>query len=154
MDIAAFVLGISIFSREAAPGSAARSVTGEAGVGDDAAEGSWVGLPEAIESLRVDLARAWWDGQRQRVRFRVEPVELTVQVGLTRTTKGTAGAKWYVLTIGGEKTRQTVTTQTLKLRLTPVLFDEESNELSDVELLISDRDAEDGAADIPAHEPG
>ena len=52
---------------------------------DDAAEGSWVGLPEAIESLRADLAQAWLDGQGRRVRFRVEPVELTVQVALTRT---------------------------------------------------------------------
>jgi len=122
-------------------------------VGDDAVGGGWVGLPEAIESLRADLAQAWWDGQQRRVRFRVEPVELTVQVGLTRIAKGTAGVKWYVMTLGGEKTNETVTTQTLKLRLTPVLFDEEGNELSDVELLISDRDDKDCAADIPAHEP-
>ena len=122
-------------------------------MGDDAVGGGWVGLPEAIESLRADLAQAWWDGQQRRVRFRVEPVELTVQVGLTRIAKGTAGVKWYVMTLGGEKTNETVTTQTLKLRLTPVLFDEEGNELSDVELLISDRDDKDCAADIPAHEP-
>jgi hypothetical protein len=122
-------------------------------VRDDASEVSWVGLPEAIESLRADLAQAWWDGQRRRVRFRVEPVELTVQVGLTRTAKGTAGVKWYVLTISGEKTRETVTTQTLRLRLTPVFFDEEGNELSDAELLISDRDDKDCAAGFPAHEP-
>lgn len=122
-------------------------------MGDDAVGGGWVGLPEAIESLRADLAQAWWDGQQRRVRFRVEPVELTVQVGLTRIAKGTAGVKWYVMTLGGEKTNETVTTQTLKLRLTPVLFDEEGNELSDVELLISDRDDKDCAADIPAREP-
>lgn len=122
-------------------------------MGDDAFEGNWVGLPEAIESLRADLTQTWWDGQRRRVRFRVEPVELTVQVGLTRTTKGTAGVKWYVLAINGEKAKETVTTQTLKLRLMPVLFDGEGNELAGVELLISDRDDEDGAADTPAHEP-
>ena len=120
---------------------------------DDAADGTWVGLPEAIESLRADLAQAWWDGQRQPLRFRVEPVELTVQVGLTRTIKGTGGVKWYVLTIGGEKKRETVTTQTLKLRLTPVIFDKDGNDPSGVELLVSDLDDEDCAADNPAHEP-
>jgi hypothetical protein len=121
-------------------------------VEDDALEGGWVGLPEAIESLRADLARAWWDGQRRRIRFRVEPVELTVQVGLTRSTQGNAGLRWYVLTLGGEKTRQTVATQTLKLRLTPVLCDEDGNELAGADLLISDSDGEDGAVDVPAHE--
>lgn len=122
-------------------------------MGDDAAEGGLVGLPEAIESLRADLSRAWSDGQRSRVRFRLEPVELTVQVALTRTVNGTAGVKWYVLTFGAGKTRETVATQTLKLRLTPVLSDDEGNELSGAELLISDRDENDGAPDLQAHEP-
>lgn len=99
--------------------------------------------------------RAWSDGQRQPVRFRVEPVELTVQVAVTRTVNGTAGVKWYVLAFGAGKSRETVATQTLKLRLTPVLSDGEGNELQGAELLISDRDDDDGdvAADVPAHEP-
>jgi hypothetical protein len=101
----------------------------EVGVAEDAADGGWVGLPEAIESLRTDLAAAWWDGKRRRVRFRVDPVELTVQVGVTRTGKGAAGVKWHVLTLGGERSREEATTQTLKLRLTPVLFDEQGNEM-------------------------
>lgn len=123
-------------------------------VGDNpAAEGDWVGLPEAIESLRSDLAKAWWDGKRRRVRFRVEPVELTVQLGVTRTGKGAAGVKWHVLAIGGEKTHETATTQTLKLRLTPVLFDEDGVELPEGEQLISDRDDEAGAAAAVAREP-
>ena len=123
-------------------------------MGDDATEGSLVGLPEAIESLRADLARAWSEGQRQPVRFRVEPVELTVQVAVTRTVNGTAGVKWYVLAFGAGKSRETVATQTLKLRLTPVLSDEEGNELPGAELLISDRDDDgDVAPGVPAHEP-
>jgi hypothetical protein len=66
-----------------------------------AADDRWVGLPEAIEALRRDLAEAWWDGRNHRVRFRVEPVELTVQVGVTRETSGSAGIKWHILTLGG-----------------------------------------------------
>jgi len=121
-------------------------------VAEDPADGAWVGLPEAIESLRADLAAAWWDGKRRRVRFRVEPVELTVQVGVTRTGKGAAGVKWHVLTLGGERSREEATTQTLKLRLTPVLFDERGNQMSKEEQFISDRD-DPGAADEPTYEP-
>jgi hypothetical protein len=112
----------------------------------------WVGLPEAIESLRADLAAAWWDGRRHRVRFRVEPVELTVQVGVTRTGKGAAGVRWHVLTLGGERSKETATTQTLRLRLTPVLFDGKGNELPPGEQFISDFDDDAGENDEPAHE--
>lgn len=123
---------------------------------DDASGGSWVGLPEAIESLRADLAAAWWDGKQRRIRFRVEPVELTVQVGVTKTGKGSAGVKWHVLALGGERSKEEATTQILKLRLTPVLFDEQGNQMPEGEQFISDRDDERDddrdAADEPAHE--
>ncbi len=113
----------------------------------------WVGLPEAIESLRADLAAAWWDGRRHRVRFRVEPVELTVQVGVTRTGRGAAGVRWHVLTLGGERSTENATTQTLTLRLTPVLFDDLGSELPRDEQLISGRDDDAGESDEPAREP-
>jgi Trypsin-co-occurring domain 2 len=105
-------------------------------------EATEVELSTAIEALRNALVRAWWDGKNSRVRFRVAPVELTVQIGVTRTGKGAAGVKWHVLTLGGEKSRETENTQTLKLRLAPVLFDDHGNVLADVEQLIADWDDE------------
>jgi hypothetical protein len=124
------------------------------GLGGRVAEDpGWVGLPEAIESLRMDLAAAWWDGRRHRIRFRVEPVELTVQVGVTRTGKGAAGVKWHVLTLGGERSREVATTQTLTLRLTPVLFDDQENELPQGEQFISDRADDENETHEPVHEP-
>jgi hypothetical protein len=105
-----------------------------------AADDGWVGLPEAIEALRRDLAAAWWDGRDHRVRFRVEPVELTVQVGVTRESAGSAGIKWHILTLGGSRRRETATTQTLKLRLQPVLFDESGKALAKKDQLVSDQD--------------
>lgn len=107
---------------------------------EEGADPGWVGLTEAIETLRDALAVAWWDGQHRRVRFKVEPVELTMQVGVTRAGKGSAGIRWYVLALGGERSQEAVTTQTLKLRLAPVLFDEQGNALGEAEQLISDRD--------------
>lgn len=120
---------------------------------EEAAEGGWVELPDAIKALRRDLAAAWWDGRRHRVRFRVEPVELTVQVGVTRTGKGSAGIKWHVLALGGERSRETTATQTLKLRLAPVFYDEHGVKLPDADQLISDRDEDGGGLDDLEHEP-
>lgn len=118
-------------------------------------DGDIVELAEAIEALRATLVRAWWNGQQRRVRFKVEPVELTVQVGVTRTGKGSAGIKWHVLTLGAERSRQTTTTQTLKLRLAPVLFDEQGHVLADTEQLIFDVEPPSALTieDRPAPEP-
>ncbi len=119
---------------------------------DDA---DWIDLSEAIEALRTALSAAWWDGQGRRVRFKLEPVELTVQAGVTRTGKGVAGIKWQVLSLGGERSREAVTTQTLKLRLTPVLFDAQGQVMAEAEQLISDQDRQSGAGvgEAPSHEP-
>jgi hypothetical protein len=106
---------------------------------DDEPDG-WVNLSSAIEALRRDLATAWWDGQRKRVRFKVEPVELTVQAGVTKKGTGQAGVKWHILTLGGEKSRENAVTQTLKLKLAPVLYDEHGDPLPSGDQLISGRD--------------
>jgi hypothetical protein len=108
-----------------------------------------VELAEAIDALREALVRAWWDGQHSRVRFHVEPVELTIQVGVTRTGKGSAGIRWNVLTLGGERSRESAMTQTLKLRLAPVIFDEQGNLLAQAEQLVTDRETDSGP---PAYE--
>jgi hypothetical protein len=122
---------------------------------DDDDDPGWVGLTEAIEALRAALVAAWWDGRQRHVRFKVEPVELTMQVGVTRAGKGSAGIRWHVLALGGERSREAVTTQTLRLRLAPVLFDDQGNVLAEAEQLIFDRDEQTGAGprDQPAHEP-
>jgi Trypsin-co-occurring domain 2 len=110
-------------------------------------------LSDAIEALRNALARAWYDGRQRRVRFKIEPIELTIQVGVTKTGKGSAGIVWHVLTLGGERSREAATTQTLKLRLAPLLFDDEGNLLAETEQLISDEDASRGFSDHPTKEP-
>jgi hypothetical protein len=128
-------------------------VSNEAMAGDDAPDG-WVNLSSAIEALRSDLATAWWDGQDKRVRFKVEPVELTVQAGVTKKGTGQAGVKWHILTLGGEKSRENAVTQTLKLKLAPVFYDKDGKPVPDTEALISGRDvfAEDSGS--PQDQPG
>jgi hypothetical protein len=89
-----------------------------------------VPLAAAIAALRAELTRAWTDAQNQRLRFKVAPVELTVEAAVTWTGKGTAGIRWWLLEMGGEVSREKAVTQTIKLTLDPVTLDEHDNVVS------------------------
>jgi Trypsin-co-occurring domain 2 len=105
---------------------------------NESVNGDWASLSDAIEALRDDLAKAWYDGRKHQVRFKIEPVELTVQVGVTRTGEGSAGIKWHVLTLGGQRKHETAATQTLTLRLQPVFYEENGRRLAGGQQQISD----------------
>jgi NTP-dependent ternary system trypsin peptidase co-occuring protein len=83
-------------------------------------------------------------GRDQRVRFKPSPIELTLQVAVTSAGKGNAGVRWWLIELGGEVSRESVVTQTVKVSLEPVMFDEHGQPL---EFLID-------AADSPGHGPG
>jgi hypothetical protein len=100
-----------------------------------------VPLSAGIAALREELTRAWWDGQNQTVRFKPSPVDLTLQVAVTWEGKGTGGVRWWLIELGGEVSRQSAVTQTVKLTLEPKIFDEKTGE--PLEFLI---DAAEGAA--------
>jgi hypothetical protein len=87
-----------------------------------------VSLSAAIGALRDELTSAWWDGLNQVVRFKPAPVELTLQVAVTSAAKGSAGVKWWLIELGGELSRQSVVTQTVKVTLEPKMFDENTGE--------------------------
>jgi hypothetical protein len=96
-----------------------------------------VGLADAIEALRAELIRAWWGSKGEPLRFKPAPVELTVQVAVTSSGKGGAGIRWWLLELGGSVSRESAVTQTLKLKLDPVGFDEHGRQ---VEVMIDDTD--------------
>ena len=75
-----------------------------------------VGLADAIDALRKELVDAAARGKDQVMRFSLEPIELTVQVAVTRDANGTIG--WKILEVGGSYEK--VTTQTLTLKLAPL----------------------------------
>jgi hypothetical protein len=114
-----------------------------------------VDLADAIEALRDALVKAMWDGENSRVRFRMAPIDLTVHVGVTRAGKGAAGIKWHILAVGGERSREIETMQTLRVRLTPVLFTEDGVELPQTEQLISGRadDESEAPHERPSQDP-
>src|ERR1035438_8340482 len=74
-----------------------------------------VGLAEAIAALREELLAAMDEGQDAPMRFRLAPVELSLQVAVTKEAGGKIG--WHVLGLGGSFS--SATTQTLALRLEP-----------------------------------
>jgi Trypsin-co-occurring domain 2 len=103
-----------------------------------------VPLSAAIDALRSELLRAWTDADGKRLRFKVAPVELTVQAAVTWNGKGSAGVKWWLLELGGEVSHSRAVTQTVKLVLEPVTWDEEGRTMSvfvDAEALGDAQDA-------------
>lgn len=94
-----------------------------------------VGLASAIEALRAELTDALAQGRGSAMRFRLEPVEVTVQAVVTKQADGKVG--WSVLGLGGgyESTR----TQTLTLRLSPVWQEADGRPVAD--FTIADPDA-------------
>ena len=101
-------------------------------------------MAAAIRALRAELMAAWTDAQDKSLRFKVAPVELTLEVAVTWTGKGTAGIKWWLLQAEGEVSREKATTQTIKLTLDPVTLDAQGNVVS---VFIDDEDTTDAAGD-------
>lgn len=86
-----------------------------------------VGLAEAIEALRGDLLAAVDAGEGSLMRFRLAPVELSVQVAVTKAGNGKIA--WHVIGLGGSY--EAATTQTLTLRLEPLWRQEDGSYGSD-----------------------
>jgi hypothetical protein len=105
-----------------------------------------VSLSAAIGALRDELIHAVWagqfpyqlNGQRRTLRFKPAPIEVSLQVAVTGTGTAKAGVKWWLIEAGGELAREKASTQTVKLTLEPVMFDEKGQQ---VELLIDEEDS-------------
>jgi len=125
------------------------------GDGPQGAPEGVVPLSAAIGALRDELTRAWWDGRDRSVRFKPAPVELTLQVAVTSAGTGRAGVKWWLIELGGEVSRQSVVTQTVKVTLEPKMFDEDGEPL---EFLIDAADDQSSSpsagGEVPLDGPG
>lgn len=82
-----------------------------------------VGLADAIEALREELISAMERGENQVMRFSLEPLELTIQVAVTKKTSGKVG--WMVVEAGGGYEK--LATQTL----TPLWMQEDGTLTND-----------------------
>ncbi len=82
--------------------------------------GSGVPLAEAIKALRSELFDAMEAGVGKQLKLRVDTVEVTLEAAVTDAGKVHGGIKWWVVEGGGEGSRQSVSTQKVTLKLTPV----------------------------------
>lgn len=86
-----------------------------------------VGLADAIGALRQELLMAMEEGTNTQMQFRLSPVELSLQVSVTKEAGGKIA--WHVLGIGGSLS--SATTQSLKIRLEPVWKQDDGSYASD-----------------------
>jgi len=82
-----------------------------------------VDLSDALEALREELQQAHDKGKEKAVRFRVADVTLTVEVVARRDKEVNGKLRWWVVEAGGGASASRETTQTLVLKLTPMLHD-------------------------------
>lgn len=86
-----------------------------------------VGVSEAIEALRAELTEAVAKGEGQQIQFALDPIELTIEVVVTKDGSGKIG--WKILEFGGSYEK--AATQTLTLKLTPMLLKPDGTRTTD-----------------------
>lgn len=101
-----------------------------------------VKLAKAIDALREELTQAIAEAPGRGVRFGLGPIELTVEAAITLTGGANAKINWWLIEAGTDISRESVTTQTLKLTLEPILVRDspETGKAEVVDFLISDVD--------------
>ena len=78
-----------------------------------------IALKDMIQQLRRELREAVLEGEGDALKFRLDGVELELQVGVTRSEEARGGIKFWVLNAGAKTAEQGSTTQTLRLKLVP-----------------------------------
>jgi hypothetical protein len=81
---------------------------------------SGIPLARAIQDLRAELLRAVAEGQGKDLRFKLDPVELELSVGMTYKGGVNAGVKFWVVEFGAKGDVERAGSHKLKLKLTPV----------------------------------
>jgi len=79
----------------------------------------WVGLTEAVQALRDELAVARKTSEGEPIMFSVGPVEVEFAVVAKKTGTGKAGLTFGVVTIGAEGGLAREQTHRVKVTLTP-----------------------------------
>jgi hypothetical protein len=78
-----------------------------------------LGLVQLIQALRSELFQAAKAGDRNELVFDVGPIDLDLEVAVTKEGKGDVGVQFWVFTASGGGSYQSAHTQKLHLQLTP-----------------------------------
>jgi hypothetical protein len=79
----------------------------------------WVPLSAMVRMLRSELATAVDAAEGEDLQFRLGPIELEFQVGVTNEGGGEAGIRFWVVSLGAKGARAREQTHRIKLILTP-----------------------------------
>lgn len=90
---------------------------------DDAGDSGMVPLRQMLGVLRAELTASMEDAKGAALRFRLEEVELELQVAVTATGGGNAGVEFWVVSLGARGERTSGSTHTFKLKLKPATPD-------------------------------
>ncbi|MFE7354478.1 trypco2 family protein [Streptomyces sp. NPDC057543] len=75
-------------------------------------------LAELLASLRSEINRARLEADNQDVKFRIDSIDLELQVAVEKSAEGNAGVRFWVVSLGGKATAKSTQTHTVKLSLT------------------------------------
>ncbi|MGW6023933.1 trypco2 family protein [Streptomyces sp. NPDC055214] len=106
-----------------------------------------IGLGEAIKALREELTEAKGEGEGSWMRFQVSPVDLELQLVVTKNAQGKIG--WKVLEAGGSVDSER--TQKVSLTLTPQWWNASEGDYTDRWLVGGEAPAGHTSPVPPAH---
>lgn len=88
-------------------------------------------LSDAIQNLRSELLAAMQGDASEALRFRLGPIEMELEVEVTREASAKGGLKWWLIEAGGEAKRGSSSTHRIKLVLEPITAGGQRPEVSD-----------------------
>lgn len=74
-------------------------------------------LAELLASLRSEISRARLDAVSKDVRFRINSIDLELQVAVEKSAEAKAGVRFWVVSLGGGAGAKSAQTHTIKLSL-------------------------------------
>ena len=77
-------------------------------------------LPTMLGRLREDLLKTQTEGKGSDLQFRIEDIEIELQIVATEGGSGGGGVKFWVLNADAKINASEVKTQKLKLKLKPI----------------------------------
>ncbi|WP_372671128.1 trypco2 family protein [Amycolatopsis kentuckyensis] len=80
-----------------------------------------VSLATVLEGLRDELEAAWERGRDRAIKFQASEVTVTLQTVARREADGSGKIRWYVVEAGAGLKSSEERTQSLTLKLTPLI---------------------------------
>ena len=74
-------------------------------------------LATLLSSLRSEIDRARLDSVGKDVRFRVDSIDLELQVAVEKSAEADAGVRFWVVSVGGKGSAKSTETHVIKMKL-------------------------------------